>query len=137
MACYILLPHIDDEALFFGIPVYGVLVSISPFSDDCSKKLDHFALLINVLVFLNTCLKTWLVKLLQLLSMVWCAICRAESPVQAVSAVAAATFAVSDLIIVINLFYHPLQYSQVKIMLHLDLLYRLFPKELPSLCTMG
>ena len=33
-------------------------------------------------------------------------------PVQALSALGAATFAISDLIIVINLFYHPLQYSQ-------------------------
>ena len=52
--------------------------------------------------------------------MVWCAVCRAQSTIQAVSAAAAATFAVSDLIIVINLFYHPLQYSQVKAILYFN-----------------
>ena len=36
------------------------------------------------------------------------------NPVQALSALGAATFAISDLTIVINLFYHPLQYSQVR-----------------------
>ncbi len=43
----------------------------------------------------------------------WCAISRAENLIQAVSAVSAATFAVSDFLIVINAFYHPLVYSQV------------------------
>ena len=25
-ACYVLLPHIDDEMIFFGVPVYGALL---------------------------------------------------------------------------------------------------------------
>ena len=48
-----------------------------------------------------------------LLSMVWCAISRAQNCIQMFSAVSAASFAVSDFIIVVNLFYQPLVYSQV------------------------
>jgi uncharacterized membrane protein YhhN len=72
-ACYILLPHINDDQLVIGVPVYGAL----------------------------------------LLSMVWCAICRAETSIQMISAVSAAMFAISDLIIVVNLFYYPMVHSQV------------------------